>query len=116
MGIHIQVLQLFLTLEAEAVPSHPQWKRAEDEQCAFHSIAMLRKTPVALMAHDSLPSTAPPSSTIGKLSSSLFSGVSYITGKVRCSWRSAFMLLGTFFPDPRAANVASCPFFYDIHI
>jgi hypothetical protein len=64
------------------VALHPQWKRAEEEQCAFHSIAMLRRTPVSMMAHDSLPSTASRSSTIGIISSTLFSGVSYLTGKV----------------------------------
>lgn len=83
MPVFLQVLQLFLTLEADSVPAHPHWKRAEEEQCAFHSIAMLRRTPVAMMGLDSLPSVAQPSSTIGKLSSTLFSGVSYLTGKVR---------------------------------
>jgi PX domain len=78
----VQALQLFLAQDTDSLPAHPHWKRAEEEQCVFHSLSVLRRAPAPGL-QDSLSSPVPATSTIGKLSSSFLSGVTYLTGKAR---------------------------------
>jgi hypothetical protein len=76
----VQALHLFLTLETDALPQHPLWKRAEEEECIFHSFSVMRRQHSAAEA---LPAAAT-AKALSTLSTNLFVTMRYIGSKV-CS-------------------------------